>query len=104
KERGARLTDAELRELHRRLELARAWLERWAPDEAKFEVLVDTPEVELTPEQRRYLFEIKALIGTVHDAAAMQNQLYELAKKVGLVNAEGMPSRDAFAAIYLAFI
>jgi len=67
-------------------------------------VLVDTPEVELTPEQRRYLFEIKALIGTVHDAAEMQNQLYELAKKVGLVNAEGKPSRDAFAAIYLAFI
>src|SRR5437867_13292467 len=74
KEKGARLTDAELRELHRRLELARAWLEQWAPDEAKFEVLAETPEVDLRPEQRRYLFEIKALIGTVHDAAEMQNE------------------------------
>jgi lysyl-tRNA synthetase class 1 len=104
KEKGARLSDAELRELHRRLELARAWLERWAPDEAKFEVLETTPDVELTPAQRRYLFAIKALIGTVHDAGEMQNQLYEYAKKVGLVDAKGKPSQDAFAAIYLAFI
>jgi lysyl-tRNA synthetase class 1 len=104
KEKGARLTDAELRELHGRLELARAWLERWAPDEAKFEVQDTTPPVELSSEQRRYLFAIKALIGTVHDADQMQNELYELAKKVGLVNADGKPSRDAFAAIYLAFI
>jgi lysyl-tRNA synthetase class I len=40
----------------------------------------------------------------VHDADEMQNQLYEAAKKVELLNAEGKPSRDAFAAIYLAFI
>jgi lysyl-tRNA synthetase class 1 len=104
KEKGARLTDAELRELHRRLELARAWLERWAPDEAKFQVQEATPRVELTPEQRRYLFAIKALIGTVHDADEMQNQLYEVAKQIGLLDAKGKPSRDAFAAIYLAFI
>jgi lysyl-tRNA synthetase class 1 len=104
KEKGARLTDAELRELHRRVELARVWLERWAPDEVRFQVLETTPQVELSPEQRRYLFAIKALIGTVHDADEMQNELYELAKKVGLVNADGKPSRDAFAAIYLAFI
>ena len=47
---------------------------------------------------------IKDLIGKVHDPDEMQNQLYETAKKVGLVNADGKPSRDAFSAIYLAFI
>jgi lysyl-tRNA synthetase class 1 len=104
KEKGARLTDAELRELHRRLELARAWLERWAPDEAKFQVQETTPPVELTAEQRRYLSAIRTLIGTVHDAGEMQNQLYEVAKKVGLVRDDGRPSQDAFAAIYLAFL
>jgi lysyl-tRNA synthetase class 1 len=104
KEKGARLTDAELRELHRRLELARAWLERWAPEEAKFTVLETTPDVDLSHEQRRYLFAIKALVGTVHDPDEMQNQLYEYAKNVGLLNEQGKPSRDAFAAIYLAFI
>jgi len=40
----------------------------------------------------------------VHDPEEMQNQLYECAKKAGLVNAEGKPAREAFAAIYLAFI
>jgi len=34
----------------------------------------------------------------------MQNQLYEAAKQVGLLDAKGRPSQDAFAAIYLAFL
>jgi lysyl-tRNA synthetase class I len=63
-----------------------------------------TPAVEMTLEQRRYLFAIRALIGRVHDAGEMQNQLYEVAKKTGLVDAKGKPSQDAFAAIYLAFL
>ncbi|MDQ2912712.1 MAG: hypothetical protein M3T56_05590, partial [Chloroflexota bacterium] len=104
RDKGARLTDTELRELHRRLELAGAWLERWAPDEAKFQVQETTPRVDLSPEQRRYLIAIRALIGTVHDAGEMQNQLYEAAKTVGLLDAKGKPSQDAFAAIYLAFL
>src|SRR5947207_962807 len=104
KDKGARLTDAELRELHRRLELARAWLERWAPDEARFQVQETTPLVELTPTQRRYLSAIRPLLDTVHDADEMQYQLYEAAKKVVLTDANGKPSRDAFAAIYLAFL
>jgi lysyl-tRNA synthetase class I len=40
----------------------------------------------------------------VQDADEMQNELYESAKKVGLVNAEGKPAQEAFGAIYLAFI
>jgi lysyl-tRNA synthetase class 1 len=103
KRKGARVTDAELRDLHRRLELARVWLERWAPDEARFTVLRERRDVQLTDIQRRYLLAIKELIGRVHDAEEMQNELYEVAKKVGLVSAEGKVSREAFAAIYLAF-
>jgi lysyl-tRNA synthetase class 1 len=104
KRKGAPLSDAELRDLHRRLELARAWLDRWAPDEAKFAVRDTAPDVALSERQRRYLIEIKSLVGNVHDADEMQNQLYEYAKKTGLVNEQGKPSRDAFEAIYLAFI
>lgn len=104
KRKGEPLTDSELRDLHRRLKLARVWLDRWAPDEAKFAVRETPPDVELTASQRRYLFEIKSLVGSVHDADEMQNQLYEYAKKMGLVNEKGKPSQDAFAAIYLAFI
>ena len=104
KDKGGPLTDPELQDLHRRIELARAWLERWAPDEARFQVQETTPAVEMTPEQRRYLLAIRTLIGRVHDAGEMQNQLYEVAKKEGLVDAKGKPSQDAFAAIYLAFL
>jgi len=62
------------------------------------------PQIEFTKDQRRYLVEIKELVGKVRDPEEMQNQLYEYAKKAGLVNEEGKPRRDAFAAIYLAFI
>jgi lysyl-tRNA synthetase class 1 len=104
KRKGEPLTDSELRDLHRRLELARAWLDRWAPEDAKFAVRETAPDVDLTENQRRYLAQIKSLVGIVHDADEMQNQLYEYAKRTGLVNEKGMPSQDAFAAIYLAFI
>jgi len=104
KRKGARLTASELGDLRRRLELARVWLERWAPEEAKFNVLPAAPDVQLTDEQRRYLLAIRSLIGDVQDAEPMQNQLYECAKKVGLVGPNGKVSQDAFAAIYLAFL
>lgn len=102
--KGAPLSVSELRDLHSRLALARVWLDRWAPDEAKFTVLPDKPSVELNDAQRRYLLAIKDLIAKVHDPDEMQNQLYETAKKVGLLDEKGKPSRDAFSAIYLAFI
>lgn len=104
KRKGAWLTDSELRDLHRRLELARVWLDRWAPQDAKFTVIPTAPDIQLTDEQRRYLLAIRSLIGRVQDAEEMQNQLYECAKKVGLVGANGKVSQDAFAAIYLAFL
>jgi lysyl-tRNA synthetase class I len=34
----------------------------------------------------------------------MQEELYETAKRVALVDERGKPSRDAFASIYLAFL
>jgi lysyl-tRNA synthetase class 1 len=102
--KGAPLTSTELRDLRRRLDLARVWLERWAPDDAKFTVLPEAPTVQLSEAQRTYLAAVKELVGRINDPDEMQNQLYETAKAVGLLNAEGKPSRDAFAAIYLAFI
>jgi len=79
------------------------WLERWAPDDARFSVLPELPEITLTDAQRRYLEAVKQLVGTMHDPEAMQQELYETAKRVGLV-VDGKVSRDAFSAIYLAFL
>jgi lysyl-tRNA synthetase class 1 len=104
KRKDAALTPPERRDLEQRIALARVWLERWAPDEARFSVLPTLPAVTLSDAQRRYLEAVKGLVGKVHDPEAMQNELYETAKRVGIVGPDGKVSRDAFSAIYLAFL
>ena len=101
--KGAPLNPSEREDLDRRVALARVWLERWAPDDARFSVLPELPEITLTDAQRRYLDAVKALVGTIRDPEAMQQELYETAKGVGLV-ANGKVSQEAFRAIYLAFL
>jgi lysyl-tRNA synthetase class 1 len=102
--KGAPLTAAERSDLERRVALAREWLARWAPDRAKFSVLERLPDVTLSDAQRRYLTEVGTLVGTTADGDAMQNELYEAAKRVGLTTPDDKVSQDAFASIYLAFL
>jgi lysyl-tRNA synthetase class 1 len=67
-------------------------------------VLGDLPsDISLSEGQRRYLAEVKTLVGTTQDPVEMQQALYEAAKRVGLTSNGGV-SRDAFSAIYLAFL
>ena len=104
-EKAAPLDDAELRDLHVRIELARQWLERWAPEDAKFAVQPTLPEAakSLTPAQRMYLRRLsQELDGS--EPAAMQNEMYEIAKDLGLVRPDGNVAREAFAAIYIALL
>ena len=105
REKAVPLDDAELRDLHVRIELARIWLERWAPDEAKFSVSPTLPAAakSLTGPQRTYLRRLaEDLDGAEPDT--MQQEMYELAKELGLVRPDGKVAQDAFAAIYLALI
>jgi lysyl-tRNA synthetase class 1 len=104
KRKGTPLTPAERSDLERRVALAKEWLARWAPPEAKFAVRDEMPDVTLSDAQKRYLAEVKTLIGKTTDPDALQEELYEAAKRVGLKDANDKVSRDAFAAIYLAFI
>jgi lysyl-tRNA synthetase class 1 len=84
--------------------LARIWLERWAPEDAKFSVLPRLPdELPLSDKQKAYLAEVRGLVGKVSDPEAMQEELYEAAKRVTLTH-DNKVSKDAFAAIYLAFL
>jgi lysyl-tRNA synthetase class 1 len=102
--KDAPLSAAERQDLEQRTALARVWLERWAPDDARFSVLPELPaDVKLSDPQRRYLEAVKELIGRVRDPEALQQELYETAKRAGLV-VDGKVSRDAFSAIYLAFL
>ncbi|HEU5287052.1 MAG TPA: lysine--tRNA ligase [Candidatus Limnocylindria bacterium] len=102
--KGQPLTAPERSDLERRVALAREWLARWAPAEARFSVLPALPpDIRLSDLQRRYLGEAASLVGVVKDPEAMQNELYEVAKRVGLTQ-DGKVSREAFSSIYLAFL
>jgi lysyl-tRNA synthetase class 1 len=102
--KGSALSEREERDLRRRIDLARTWLERWAPDEAKFGIATELPPIALNDLQRAYLREVSKLLGTTADPEAMMQELYEAAKRVGLVTPEGKVSREAFGALYSAFI
>ena len=97
---GRELTNWEKRELERRIAVVRTWLDRWAPDEAKFSVAATLPAAAatLTPPQRELLRRVTQLIADGLGAEDLQTRLYEVSRELGLA------SKDAFAAIYLAFI
>lgn len=104
KRKGEPLTPSEAADLARRIDLARIWLERWAPEDAKFSVLPTLPrDIALSDAQKRYLAAVRDLVGTTTDPEKMQDELYETAKRVGLTQ-DGKVSRDAFSSIYLAFL
>ncbi len=106
KRKKAPLTEAETRDLEARIALARTWLERWAPDEARFAVAQTLPPAAatLTDQQRAFLERAALEIGRITDPEQLQERLYEIAKEVGLTTPEGKVSRDAFGAVYLTFI
>lgn len=103
--KGAPLIEREDRDLRRRIELARVWLERWAPEEAKFSIQPKLPEAvgTLSPAQRRFLARAAEAVSANGDAEGLQTKLYDIAREVGLVDGEKV-SKDAFASIYLAFL
>jgi lysyl-tRNA synthetase class 1 len=106
KRKRAPLTADETAELDRRIALAKVWLERWAPEEARFAVAPALPPAAamLSGPQREFLTRATAEIGRVTDPEAMQERLYEIAKEVGLTTPEGKVSKAAFEALYYSFI
>ena len=79
---------------------AKIWLERYAPEEQKFEVKKVLPQaVELlSSEQKKLLLEISKLLDQKWDAAVFQTKVYDLGKELGL------PSHKTFEAIYKALL
>ena len=106
KRKKAPLTAAETLELDDRIALAKIWLERWAPEEARFAVASTLPPATamLTDPQREFLVRAKAEVGLITDPEAMQERLYDIAKEVGLTTPQGKVSKAAFEAIYVTFI
>jgi lysyl-tRNA synthetase class 1 len=100
KEKGAPLTEADRAELRRRVEGARRWLESYAPDHYRFSVQPSLPAVELTQAQRAFL---ARLADVVAEQKTWSGE--ELHTRIhALKNEMNLPAKEAFAAIYLAFL
>jgi lysyl-tRNA synthetase class 1 len=82
------------------VEDARRWLATYAPDHYRFQVQPMLPAVNLSPGQRDFLTRLGAIIGERERWVGE-----ELHERIHALKTEmGLPSRDAFAAIYLVFL
>ena len=79
---------------------AKIWVEQFAPDSEKFVVQEELPKSagNLTTEQRKYLAGIADALNNDVSAEDLQVRIYEKSKE------EGIPSKDAFGAIYTALL
>lgn len=79
---------------------AKIWLERFAPEDQKFDVKIQTPEnvKNLSAEQKEFLQIVADMLETATDAEEFQKTIYEKAKEIKL------SSKDAFGAIYSALL
>jgi lysyl-tRNA synthetase class 1 len=103
--RGAPLSAEERAEVERRLPIAERWLEAWAPDRHRFQVVLDEVPPAVTAmadDERRYLAALADRLAAQDTAAwqpaSVQADVHELAKERALA-----PGR-AFGAIYTAFL
>ncbi len=84
-----------------RIEMARAWLEKYAPEEARVEVPEELPAAAaaLAPEQKDFLHRLADALPGLADGDAIQAAIRELA------NAPGGPgAARGFAAVYTALL
>lgn len=98
--KGGKIDDSEYDVLLERVKYAKVWLSGYAPHEYRFEITEEVPEAvkNLTDEQKKYLEKIPSIFNDDETAENLQIALYELAKEAGL------STKDAFEAIYKAFI
>ncbi|AEH25338.1 lysine--tRNA ligase [Pyrococcus yayanosii] len=82
-----------------RIRLARNWVEKYAPDDVKFKILEEPPEVEVPEDVREALNELAEIIGSSElGVKALENAIYDVARK------RGIPSKEWFKILYRLFI
>lgn len=79
---------------------AKIWVERFAPDSAKYELKEDIPQKakSLSDKQKAFLKKLASEIDKDWNADEFQQQIYNWAKELGL------SSQEAFAAIYVSLL
>ncbi len=96
--KGSKLTNTEKEILEHRIQYARLWLARSAPEEFKVTVAETLPEAakNLTGNQKEYLQEIAKQLEKKQNAEELQQTLFNLAKS------HRLSTKEAFQAIYTA--
>lgn len=104
-EKGSELNDSEKQILEERIHFAKVWLKSYAPEKYLFMYSETLPEEtkKLTDSQKQFLKAVVELLENVYKekektADELQFDIYELTKKLGI------PSKDAFKAIYICLI
>lgn len=79
---------------------AKVWVERYAPEDQRFEVQKELPKQaeELNEKQKELLKKTAQLINDVSDAVDFQTKIYEIGKELGV------SSSETFEAFYKVFI
>ena len=100
REKGAPLTDADRVELRQRMNDARRWLQTYAPDQYRFQVQSRLPDVPLDDAQRVFLGRLAEMIRgrPAWSGEELHEQIHALKNQLGL------PPKQAFSSIYLAFL
>jgi lysyl-tRNA synthetase class 1 len=81
--------------LRQRTEHVRYWLDKFAPDEVKFEVKEELPKMTLTKEQQTVLSIFKEKIPDLSwEPEAIHNAIYEISEETKI------PIKTAFSAMY----
>ncbi len=97
---GYRVDDETLPDIKRRLEYARRWIEKFAPERLKFQVLSleDVSKQQFSEEELKFLKEFAERLREGMKADELHNLVYDVANEVGLKPAK------AFRAIYKAIL
>jgi len=102
-EKGSELSIVEAEELQNRIEIAKKWLESYAPESYRFSIASDfVPEQakKMSAEQKEFLRKIADIIKTKEKwtGEELHPEIHEIRKAMSI------DPREAFLAIYLSFI
>lgn len=78
---------------------AKKWLEKFAPENIKFSILKNTPQINIDKKQKQLLKNIASFMQKEkYDAETLHNKIYEYGKQIGLT------PKQTFEIIYLSII
>ena len=93
-------TEIEKQEIENRIEIAKKWLEKFAPESFKFKVLDDLPkDLKLSKIQKEFLKKIADVLQSKDFSGEdLHQEIHRFKKEMEI------SPREAFSAIYLIFI